>query len=964
MYLTIDHLKKIEQYLNSKGIKDTEFPSISQLNGEELLTLVQNNRNVKILLKDFLESSNPFLPEKYVLPIASDTTLGGIKVGKGLAIDPKSGILSVTSGGTADSVYWDNIIDKPNEFKPESHQHNITDVVDLQNILNSKQDKGDYALKSELPDISGLATKAEVDETYAKKTDIPNIENLATKEELNTKANTTDLNTKQDILVSGTNIKTINGQTILGEGNIEIQGGGSGIADAPSDNKLYGRKNGNWDEISIPSTDNFATKDELGTKADKTEIADMLTKTEASSTYQPKGNYLTKVPEEYITEEELNAKGYATTTQLSSKLDTSTYNSEKTNFATKEELSSKADTSALASKQDTLVSGTTIKTINSESLLGSGNLKFPTPYVLTKDSFDELNLVYSDSDYNVSAFKSGVRDNIVNCIENGTPINISLDIQNNGNTEKVNLSLNSSKSTDKFGEKLYLIGICDISGGSLLILISEFGGNLVVYAKISTEGSRFNAGGSYLLTNDFKKNERIVDSLTGGSGVLSANQGKVLNEKKQDKLVSGTNIKTINNQSLVGSGNVSIATGISDAPSNGTKYVRQNGGWVQETKVDTSTFATKSEISDMLTKTEASSTYQPKGNYALKSDIPEEYTLPIASADTLGGVKVGAGLSVNSKTGVLSATGGGGVADSVDWNNITSRPETFPPSEHTHVTADITDLQDKLDLKVDTTAIADMATKTWVDEQGYLTEHQDISNLATKAEVSSGLAEKQDKGNYITVENADGKYQPKGDYATVTQLNDKVDTSTYTEDKATFALKDELPDVSNLATKDELAGKADKTAIADMLTKTEASTTYQTKGNYLTEIPAEYITETELQAKEYATKEDVGTKLEIISGNSIILKPNTHYIGGELTDLTVVLEESDTSMRVEYSFEFISGTTPTTLHIPVNILWANNNPPVIKANAFYEFNIVPNYSKKTVSEDTSYYGVWSEYIVK
>lgn len=33
-------------------------------------------------------------------------------------------------------------------------------------------------------------------------------------------------NGKQDTLVSGTNIKTINGETLLGEGNIEIQGGG------------------------------------------------------------------------------------------------------------------------------------------------------------------------------------------------------------------------------------------------------------------------------------------------------------------------------------------------------------------------------------------------------------------------------------------------------------------------------------------------------------------------------------------------------------------------------------------------------------------------------------------------------------------------------------------------------------------------------------------------------------------
>lgn len=114
----------------------------------------------------------------------------------------------------------------------------------------------------------------------------------------------------------------------------------------------YMVENGNWSEVIIPSTDNFATKQE---------ISDMLTKSEAASTYQPKGEYLTSIPEEYVTDSELSAKGYATTSQLSSKLDVSTYNSEKANFATKEELAAKADASALSAKQDTLVSGTNIK---------------------------------------------------------------------------------------------------------------------------------------------------------------------------------------------------------------------------------------------------------------------------------------------------------------------------------------------------------------------------------------------------------------------------------------------------------------------------------------------------------------------------------------------------------------------------------------------------------------------------
>lgn len=49
--------------------------------------------------------------------------------------------------------------------------------------------------------------------------------------------------------------------------------------------------------------------------------------------------------------------------------------------------------------------------------------------------------------------------------------------------------------------------------------------------------------------------------------------------------------------------------------------------------------------------------------------------LPIASADTLGGIKVGAGLSV-SEQGTLSTTGGG-TADAVEWKNVLDKPTTI-----------------------------------------------------------------------------------------------------------------------------------------------------------------------------------------------------------------------------------------------------------------------------------------------
>lgn len=50
----------------------------------------------------------------------------------------------------------------------------------------------------------------------------------------------------------------------------------------------------------------------------------------------------------------------------------------------------------------------------------------------------------------------------------------------------------------------------------------------------------------------------------------------------------------------------------------------------------------------------------------------ENYTLPAATAERLGGVKVGAGLTVTD--GVLSATGGG-TADSVDWSSVRNKPD-------------------------------------------------------------------------------------------------------------------------------------------------------------------------------------------------------------------------------------------------------------------------------------------------
>ena len=79
---------------------------------------------------------------------------------------------------------------------------------------------------------------------------------------LNEKANLSDVALKQNILVSGTNIKTINGQSILGEGNITVGGGGGSTPtnmvttdtaqDSTANKTFYG-------EIRVGADNNYAT---------------------------------------------------------------------------------------------------------------------------------------------------------------------------------------------------------------------------------------------------------------------------------------------------------------------------------------------------------------------------------------------------------------------------------------------------------------------------------------------------------------------------------------------------------------------------------------------------------------------------------------------------------------------------------------------------------------------------------
>lgn len=93
-------------------------------------------------------SGKPSIPEPYELPVASTTALGGVKVGSGLSIT--NGVLSATGGGTADSVDWSKIQNKPN----------------FANVATSG-DYNDLSNKPTIPSVEGLASEAYVNEKVA-----------------------------------------------------------------------------------------------------------------------------------------------------------------------------------------------------------------------------------------------------------------------------------------------------------------------------------------------------------------------------------------------------------------------------------------------------------------------------------------------------------------------------------------------------------------------------------------------------------------------------------------------------------------------------------------------------------------------------------------------------------------------------------------------------------------------------
>lgn len=241
----------------------------------------------------------------------------------------------------------------------------------------------------------------------------------------------------------------------------------------------------------LTNDSNFVTEAEvsgdLAGKADKTYVDEQL------ATKQPVGDYATK-------------------TELAGKADSSVVESLSTQVATntsdisiiktkQEEDGDKIDSldKEMATKQDLLVSGTNIKTINSQSLLGEGNIEI--------ESGSNIPFLFINSTTHLSGDFAAVK----NAIANKTPF------------------------------ELYYVSILG-------------------YGDIAAPEVCFVSGDSIQATFHFESvtaNHTVVQTSIIPTGVTAETSF----HRYQEQLVSGTNIKTINGESILGEGNLDISGG-------------------------------------------------------------------------------------------------------------------------------------------------------------------------------------------------------------------------------------------------------------------------------------------------------------------------------------------------------------------------------------------------------------------
>lgn len=266
-------------------------------------------------------------------------------------------------------------------YKCYYHNNDDEDEEMIIIIDNLTSDRTDAALSAkqgkvlkQLIDNIDAYSKSEVDEKLDVKA---NVADVYTKTEVDAKIdeietggadltnyyNKSEVDSKLDVKA---NVADVYSKTEVDAKIDEIETGDADLSNYYNKSEVDGLLADKADSTELAAKLNIETynldKSTFALKSEIPDTSDFITSNVADSKYQVKGDYLTEIPEEYVTDDELTSKGYATTTQLSTKLDASTYNADKETFATKTELSTKADATDLGNYVTTEMANSTYAT--------------------------------------------------------------------------------------------------------------------------------------------------------------------------------------------------------------------------------------------------------------------------------------------------------------------------------------------------------------------------------------------------------------------------------------------------------------------------------------------------------------------------------------------------------------------------------------------------------------------------
>ena len=474
--------------------------------------------------------------------------------------------------------------------------------------------------------------------------------------------------TKQDALVSGVNIKTINNESLLGSGNIVIEGGtGDAYTKAETDALLAAKAD--TSTVTSAVTEFSAA---LGNEITRAQGVEQVLS----------GAIDTKVDSNDVYLKSSTSSSTEINNALQAKADASTtYSKTEVDNAINAATSGKADTSTVTSAVSeftTALSGEIQRAMAAEQALSGAISSNTGAYAFDFYGVKDESVTLNDALWNemVAAYEAGkpfitttdTMDSIYPIYAEYEEDHFFLEIIWNGGYEGLHLYrveeggeyTNSVVSEEEW---IDLDGKADTSAVTAAINAATSGkaDTTAVTAAINAAVSG-KADTSAVTSAVTEFTAALSGEIQRAQGVEQVLSGAI--DGKQATLVSGTNIKTINNQSLLGSGNIDIQGGsganvveLTQAQYDALATKDPDTFYIitDATPIDTSSFYTTAQTSSSTQIATALSEKQNVLTAGTGIDITDN-VISVTGGGGGGGKAVSAGTNISITTGDTADT--------------------------------------------------------------------------------------------------------------------------------------------------------------------------------------------------------------------------------------------------------------------------------------------------------------------